>query len=113
MAPFDRKVIVTLDSFPAGETEMTTRCSATLNVEFVPRSVCEFPLVSWDANSKTLLADASDLGYRGEGQLRVTSRKTGVTETFFFKTEQHDREGELVCRSFSGPRGLRFDVYND
>ena len=82
---------------------------------FTPKSPSTpFPLISWDHGTLTLSADASDLKYRGERILRVRSARTGQERDFVFAgEEQHDREGDLVSRTFVGPDGLRFKVFND
>lgn len=85
-----------------------------LQLTFAPKSPsCPFPVISWNLETLTLSADASDIRFSGERTLRVTSTKTGHTEDFVFVKEQHDQEGDLVSRTFVGPRGLKFEVFND
>lgn len=85
-----------------------------LQISYSPKSpACPFPVVSWDLETLTLSADASDIRWNGEREIQVTSTKTGRTETFVFVKEQHDREGDLMSRTFAGPRGLKFEVFND
>lgn len=86
-----------------------------LTLLFVPKTPTSstFPVISWNLETLTLSADASDIRYAGERVLRVKSARTGRTEDFLFVKEQHDGEGDLVSRTFSGPRGMKFEVFND
>lgn len=82
-----------------------------LQITFIPKA--SFPVVSWDRERQTLFADASDIRYAGERVIRVKSKETGRTEDFVYLQDRRNREGELMDTVFSGPRGMKFVVFND
>jgi hypothetical protein len=69
----------------------------------------------WTAASREFTADASDIGYRGEGTLVLTSTKTGHVVECDCTTVKRDAEGDIQWWTFDAyePHDFTVIVFND